>query len=270
MEIKFLSNFTNIQMDRTNLKSSPWKLFSPTLNVQCSDCPVRQHTVCADCGPSELEKLDVLKRYKTFQAGQTIVRAGAKVEFLGSIMRGVAALSRGLNDGRRQMVGLLLPSHFIGRIKQDVSPFDIEAVDEVTICQFPKPLLEALVLSSPAFERRLLKVALDELDTAREWMLLLGRKTAREKVASLLVIIACHDAAQNGYGSEDRMFFPVLINRRLMANYLGLTIETVSRELSALKKDGIIVLDGYYSICVTDFQTLVYEAGDDADGGIIP
>ena len=230
---------------------------------------MREHTICANCGPSELEKLDAIKTYKTFQAGQTIVHAGDKVEFVGSVMRGVATLSRNMIDGRRQMVGLLLPSDFIGHLRREESLFDVEAISEVTICQFPKPQFEALVLSSPALERRLLEVALDELDAAREWMLLLGLKTAREKVSSLLVILAQHDAAQNGHSPADGLFFPVLLKRESMADYLGLTIETVSRQISAFKKDGIIVLGDSQHVCVPDFEILLAETGDDTDGGMI-
>jgi len=251
------------------VKHAPWILSSLTPHIRCKDCAVREHTVCANCGPSELEKLDAIKTYKTFQAGQTIVRAGDKVEFVGSIMRGVAALSKNLIDGRSQMVGLLLPSDFIGSLNQKNSPFDVEAISEVTICQFPKFRFEALVLSSPALERGLLELALDELDAAREWMLLLGRKTAREKVSSLLVILAYHDAAQNGHSPTDGLFFPVLLTRSSMADYLGLAFETVSRQMSALKNDGIIVLDDSQHICVPDFAMLLNEAGDDSDGGLI-
>jgi len=230
---------------------------------------VRKHTVCAVCGPSELEKLDALKTYKTFQAGQTIVYAGEQVEFVGFVMRGVAALSKILIDGRHQWVGLLLPSDSVGRLNQENSPFNVEAISEVTICQFPKSQFEALVLSSPALKRRMLEVALDELDAAREWMLLLGRKTTREKVSSLLVILAHHDARQHGYSPADGLFFPILLKRKDMADYLGLTIETVSRQFSSLKNDGVIVLEDSRHISVPDFAVLLNEAGDDSDGGII-
>ena len=100
-------------------------------------------------------------------------------------------------------------------------------------------------------------------------MLLLGRKTAREKVSSLLVILAYHDAAQSGHSPADGLFFPVLLTRSAMADYLGLTIETVSRQFSALKDDGIIILDDSQHICVPDFAMLLNETGDDFDGGII-
>ena len=251
------------------LKHSPWKFPSHTLQIRCTDCPIRHRTVCGDCGPSELKKLDALKSYKSYQAGEIIVSAGDKVEFLGSVMSGVATLSRSLIDGRRQMVGLLLPSDFIGRPRQKVSPFDVVAVGEVTVCQFRKSQFETLVLSIPALEHRLLEMAMDELDAAHEWMLMLGRKSAREKVSSLLVILAHHDAAQYGHSPADGLFFPALLTRADMADYLGLTLETVSRHISALKNDGTIVLDDSQHICVPDFAMLLNEAGDDSDGGIV-
>lgn len=251
------------------MKHAPWKFPSHTLQTRCTDCPIRHRTVCGDCGPSELEKLDAIKTYKTYQSGETIIRAGDKVEFLGSVMRGVATISQDLIDGRRQILKLLLPSDFIGLLNREVSPFDVVAMSEVTICQLPKLKFEALVLSSPTLERRLLKITLDELDAAREWMLLLGRKKTREKVSSLLVILAYHDAVHNGHSPADGLFFPVLLKREAMADYLGLSMETVSRQLSSLKNDGIIVLDDSQHICVPDFAVLLNETGDDSDGGIM-
>ena len=80
-------------------------------------------------------------------------------------------------------------------------------------------------------------MTLDELDAAREWMLLLGRKTAREKIASLLAIIARRDAALKPAAAKGgRWSFDLPLTREEMADYLGLTLETVSRQMSALKR----------------------------------
>ena len=87
-------------------------------------------------------------------------------------------------------------------------------------------------------------MTLDELDAAREWMLLLGRKTAREKIASLLAIIARRDAALQPAAEPGVLVFDLPLTREQMADYLGLTLETVSRQMSALKKDGVISLRG--------------------------
>ena len=238
-------------------------------HMRCADCPIRHKAVCAYCEPPELAKLDAMKTYKTYQAGETIAWAGEAVEVLGSIVSGVATLSRTLADGRRQMVGLLLPSDFVGRPGRKTAPYDVVAANEVMICQFTKPKFENLVSNTPALERRLLDMTLDELDAAREWMLLLGRKTAREKIASLLVIIARRDASLNSTTVGDGLHFALPLTREAMSDYLGLTIETVSRQMSALKKDGIIVLENSRHVRVPDYVALLDEAGDDSDGGYI-
>jgi CRP/FNR family transcriptional regulator len=108
-------------------------------------------------------------------------------------------------------------------------------------------------------------MVLDELDAARDWLLLLGRKTAREKIASLLAIIARRAAPPGTLGRNGRIEFELPLTREAMADYLGLTLETVSRQISALKRDGVILLDGNRQIVVPDFRRLVAESGDDAD-----
>lgn len=238
-------------------------------NFRCGDCPIRHRAVCAYCEPPELVKLDSIKSYKTYSAGETIAWAGEKAQVIGSVVSGVATLSRTLPDGRRQMVGLLLPSDFVGRPGRESTPYDVVAVNEVTLCQFSKAQFENLVATTSTLERRLLDMTMDELDAAREWMLLLGRKTAREKIASLLAIMARRDAALNMQTVKDGLRFVLPLTREAMADYLGLTIETVSRQISALKKSGVIVLEDARHVVVPDYAVLLDEAGDDSDGGMV-
>jgi CRP/FNR family transcriptional regulator len=112
-------------------------------------------------------------------------------------------------------------------------------------------------------------MTLDELDAAREWMLLLGRKTAREKIASLLAIIARRTASLKTVGKTSDVKFDLPLTREEMADYLGLTLETVSRQMSALKRDGVIELEGKRQIVVQNLDRLLEETGDDSDGGFL-
>lgn len=213
--------------------------------------------------------LDRIKTYRTYAPGETIAWTGETMKVVGSVVEGVAMLSSTMADGRRQMVGLLLPSDFLGRPGRTRTPYDVVAATETTFCMFQKPEFERIVASTPRIERRLLEMTLDELDSAREWMLLLGRKTAREKIASLFVIMARRDAALNRTLPQDGLRFPLYITREAMADYLGLTIETVSRQISGLRKDGLVVLGENRMVHVPDFARLIDESGDDADGGVL-
>ncbi len=242
---------------------------SPIAYDGCDDCPIRDRAVCSRCERDELELLDQMKSYKTYEAGQTIVWAGDRVQFVGSVVTGVAALSQTMEDGRRQMVGLLLPSDFVGRPGRDTAPFDVVAATEVTLCKFQKIPFEALLEETPRLARRLLEMTLDELDAAREWMLLLGRKTAREKIASLVAIIARRNSSLRLAEVSGRLQFDLPLSREAMADYLGLTLETVSRQISALKRDGLIELEGKRRVTIPDFARLMNETGDDSDGGML-
>ncbi|MBC7480248.1 MAG: helix-turn-helix domain-containing protein, partial [Pseudorhodobacter sp.] len=103
----------------------------------------------------------------------------------------------------------------------------------------------------------------------REWMLLLGRKTAREKVASLLAILARRDAGLKQRPATGPIRFDLPLTREEMADYLGLTLETVSRQMTALKRDGVVLLEEKRTITVPDYDRLVEESGDDVDGGML-
>lgn len=235
----------------------------------CADCPIRHRAVCARCDSAELQELERMKFYRSFPAGQTVIWSGDPMEFVASVVSGIATLTQTMEDGRTQMVGLLLPSDFVGRPGRQTAAYDVTATTDLVMCCFRKKPFEELMLRTPHVSQRLLEMTLDELDAAREWMLVLGRKTAREKIASLLAIIGRRDAALTLRKPGGKVVFDLPLTREAMADYLGLTLETVSRQMSGLKRDGVIELGGKRSITVPDFDRLLEESGDDADGGML-
>lgn len=235
----------------------------------CGECPIRHRAVCALCEADELAQLDRVKYYRNFEAGQTVIWAGDRMDFVGSVVSGIATLTQAMEDGRTQMVGLLLPSDFVGRPGRERAVYDVVATSDVVMCCFRRKPFEELMSNTPNIAHRLLEMTLDELDAAREWMLVLGRKTAREKIASLLTIIARRDASLAYGKASGNLAFDLPLTREAMADYLGLTLETVSRQISALRKDGVIVLQGKRHVTVPDFNRLMEEAGDDCDGGLL-
>lgn len=236
---------------------------------ECGDCPIRHRAVCSRCEADELAKLEQMKFYRSYQAGQTVIWSGDRMDFVASVVTGIATLTQTMEDGRRQMVGLLLPSDFVGRPGRGQAAYDVTATTDLVMCCFRKKPFEELMVSTPHISQRLLEMTLDELDAAREWMLLLGRKTAREKIASLVAIIARRDAALHLRGSKGPLVFDLPLTREEMADYLGLTLETVSRQISALKRDGVISLEGKRHVTIPNFDRLLEEAGDDTDGGYL-
>ncbi len=236
---------------------------------RCGDCAIRHRAVCSYCAPEELSILDTIKFYREYRSGQMIVGAGEETEFLGSIVEGVVALSKTMADGRRQTVGLMFPSDFLGRPGRRTAPYDAVAITPVRLCLFARSRFERLMRETPALEKRLLEMTLDELDAARDWMLLLGRKTAREKIATFLSILARRAAALDNTTPADGMCFELPLTREAIADYLGLTIETVSRQITGLRKAGIIELADARHIRVRDFLALLDAASEDADGGWI-
>ncbi len=233
-------------------------------NRDCGSCPIRHQAICSRCEQDELDYLDSVKYYRSYDAGQPVVWAGDPLDFVATVVVGVASLSQTMEDGRRQMIGLLLPSDFLGRPGREAVSYDVTAVTDLTLCCFRRKPFEGLLKTSPHIGQRLLEKTLDELDAAREWMLVLGRKTAREKIASLLSIIARRASSLMALKAPDGFAFDLPLTREAMADYLGLTLETVSRQMSALKKDGVIQLEGNRRVRVPDFAKLVAETGDDA------
>lgn len=244
----------------------------------CALCPIRERAVCSYCEPDEIDVLETAKFYRSFEAGQTILWAGDRMDFVASVVVGVASLTQTLEDGRTQIVGMLLPSDFLGRPGRERASYTVTAMTDVTLCCFRRRPFETLLIQTPHLARRLLEITLDELDAAREWMLLLGRKTAREKIASLFVMLArrCYDVKlehANGplpkAGNADAKVSAEIdlpLTREAMADYLGLTLETVSRQITALRRDRLIEMTGIRDVHIPDVRLLAREAGLDPDG----
>ncbi len=253
------------------MKDMPMALRHPATSfTTCAVCNIRHRAVCATCNAKELMRLEDMKYYRTFDAGQAIMYEGDEMQFVGSVVTGVAKLSRTLPDGRIQMLGLLLPSDFIGRPGRARVAYDVTALQKVTLCCFRRKPFETLVADTPHIGQRLLAMSLDELDVARNWMLLLGRKTAREKIACLMAMVARRTSALEPAAPKNGITFEMPLSREAMGEYLGLTIETVSRQITALRKDDIIVLADQRQITIPNMDRLNAETGDDIGAASAP
>lgn len=183
------------------------------------------------------------------------------VESYSNVLAGVVKLTKSLSDGRQQIVGLQFAPDFLGRPFKSESPINAEAATEVSLCTFPRTTIERMMKVSPRLQRRLLKQALAELDEAREWMLALGRKTASEKVASFLLMIAGNIDPGNDRAAKSASF-DLPLTRADIADFLGLTIETVSRQLTRMRASGVIRIEHNRHVRVEDIGRLQHRSGD--------
>ena len=211
------------------------------VRTSCLACAVRESALCHVLNPQQLASLNRRSFRKRYAAGQLIAGVSA-TEWYATIVSGVIKLIKALPDGRQQIVALLLPSDFLGRPFKATSPYVAETATTVELCCYSARDFDRLLAEQADLKQLFLERALDAVDAARDWMLLLGRKSAREKVAAFLLMIArgrgsraCATCAADQF---ERVELP--LSRTEMADYLGLRLETVSRQLNWLEAVGVV------------------------------
>jgi len=218
----------------------------------CGACPVRSLTVCAALDPEELRRLADIVQTVRVEANQTIFAEGDTADALYNVTSGTVKLYKLLPDGRRQITGFLVTGDFLGLAVNEHYAYTAETVTSCSVCRFPRRKIDALMDEFPKMQRRLFSMASNELAAAQDQMLLLGRKTAKEKICSFLLMLS-QRAARRGH-KENPVYVPM--SRADIADYLGLTTETVSRTFTQLKTGGAISLQEGNKILIADMDTI--------------
>lgn len=218
----------------------------------CAACSIREMSIGAVLDDSELLRMASIACTQSVSPRQTIIDEGEAAELLFNITSGTVKLYKLLPDGRRQITGFLFQGDFLGIALNAEYAYSAEAVSDVTLCRFPRGRFEALLDEFSKLEKPLLEVASNELAQAQDQMLLLGRKTAREKVVSFLLSIS--DRTQQRGGAPSPISLPM--SRADIADYLGLTTETVSHTFTHLKGSGAIRLLPGNMVELADTDTL--------------
>ena len=228
--------------------------------VLCRSCEARHRGVCGALEAQHLQALSKTSTKRKVDAGTGLVGDAEAIASYSNVLSGVVKLTKILSDGRQQIVGLQFAPDFLGRPFRAESAIDAQAATEVELCSFPKATIERMMKESPQLEHRLLQQALKELDEARDWMVTLGRKTASEKVASFLLLIARNiDPAVSPDAVSASFDLP--LTRSDIADFLGLTIETVSRQFTKLRTDNVIRVDNNRHVTVASLARLQAKAG---------
>lgn len=229
----------------------------------CDTCLVRNRAICAALDGAEVQLLNQIGRRRMLEPGESLMWEGEDSVLVANVIEGVLKLSTGTEDGREQIVGVVYPSDFIGRPFGATSGHGVTALTEAKVCVFSRRDFDAFAREHPALEHKLLQRTLGELDRTRRWMLLLGRKSAGERVASFIIEMSERLVEQGCQGTHDQPLkrFTLPFSRQQVADVLGLTIETVSRQFTRLKSEGLIDLPSRREVEILDREGLAAEAG---------
>ena len=219
----------------------------------CSTCVVRNRAICASLETDELQLLGKLGRTRTIKRGETLLWEGDPAPVVANIIDGVLKLSVNLQDGREQIVSVMYASDFIGRPFGKESPYRVTAMTDAQVCVFTRSSFDSFAREHPDLQNKLLQRTLDELDRAREWMTLLDKKSATERIATLLIELS--DRLSIDGCSPETLYldrFELPMDRQQISDILGLTIETVSRQFTRIRKEGIIELPDRRTVVIRD------------------
>ena len=202
----------------------------------CADCAVRPHAICAALEPDELRELEQFGQRLQYRPNEPVFTQEEIATSCYNLLEGVMRLYKLLPDGRRQIVGFALPGDFLGVSVNGRHGISADAVGLVVVCRFDKKSFARFAEGRANLLRRINEFVARELTEAQEQMVLLGRRSAEEKVATFL--IKWRDRlAQTGPATA---MTPLPMSRLDIADYLGLTIETVSRTFTKMERDGVI------------------------------
>lgn len=215
----------------------------------CAGCAVRNAALCGSLDAEALADLNRVGRRRHVEQGETIAWAGEESRSCGNILSGLFKLSASTTDGREQTVGLLYPADFLGRPYAAHTDYSVTALSEAEVCVFPRKAFEATLERNGAMQRALLRRTLATLDEARGRLLMLGRQSAEERIARFLLDMAKRFGGGDAV-TDAPQTFDLPLSRGAIADVLGLTIETVSRQMTKLKAARIIALPGGRTVTI--------------------
>ena len=210
-----------------------------------------------DISTPELDYLFSEGRERHFEAGEHLITEGESSDYVFDLLSGTVALARNGRDGRRQILSFLGARQFLGAASTPSYPNLATALTPVTAISYPRAALDKALISSSSFTIQFHKVLTRILESAHDHVYTIGQRSAVERVASFLLYLRATQARFSSAGPREKSEHVDLPMTRLdIADFLGLTIETVSRAFSALKKSGIIDFKDSHSCEILNIQKI--------------
>lgn len=223
----------------------------------CQACAVRNRAICGELEDGEIDLLNRIGRRRKLEPGEQLLWEGDDAILVANVIDGVLKLSSQTADGKEQILGLAYPSDFLGRPFGQSTPYGVEALSEAHVCVFQRSDFDSFARAHPRLEHKLLERTLTELDRTRRWMVLLGRMNAEQKLAAFLLELSdrmAPPACSAMPGVAEVVELP--LSRQQIADVLGLTIETVSRQFTRMKNEGVIDLPSRREVTILRREVL--------------
>ena len=224
-----------------------------TSALACEECPVRDRAACSALSGEERRELARIGRNRSLKAGEILFHAGEEAPACATLISGALKISSIDSDGIERILSLVHPAGFVGEMFAPVAHHDVIAVAESEVCLFPSDSYGKAIERFPALGRALLRRSAEDLFASRSLIDLMGRRTAIQRVAGFIKAMADAASASPCHPAER---FQLPLSRADIGSMLGLTIETVSRQIGRLEREGAIARDGARGILLKDAARL--------------
>ncbi len=228
------------------------------MNLACATCPVRDRAACAVLNESERDTLARAGRTRKLSRGQMLFAAGDEDTACATLLNGALKVSLTAPDGSERILALIHPAGFVGELFRPFADYDVVALTDSTLCTFAQRDMEAALRRHPALAEALLRRSQEDVHAARELLTLTARGDAKGSIAALVLALARAASESPCHPSQG---FELPLTRGEMGQMLGLTIETVSRQLTLLEREGMIRRKGTRGIELVDPARLEVLAG---------
>lgn len=212
-----------------------------SIRVACKDCGLFQLCLPVGIDGADLELLDsIIKRRRPIKRGEHLFQVGDPFQAIYAVRSGSIKTYVPTEDGYEQVTGFHLPGELVGldAIHADIHPCAGKALETTSVCEIPFDRLEELSERIPTLRHQLLKIMSREILHEQSLLMLLGKKNAEERLASLLLSLSGR-YQQRGFSATE---FNLSMSRNDIGNYLGLVVETVSRLFTRFQEEGLLTV----------------------------
>ncbi|MEX7649946.1 fumarate/nitrate reduction transcriptional regulator Fnr [Klebsiella pneumoniae] len=227
--------------------------------IHCQDCSISQLCIPFTLNEHELDQLDnIIERKKPIQKGQTLFKAGDELKSLYAIRSGTIKSYTITEQGDEQITGFHLAGDLVGfdAIGTGLHPSFAQALETSMVCEIPFETLDDLSGKMPNLRQQMMRLMSGEIKGDQHMILLLSKKNAEERLAAFIYNLS-RRFAQRGFSPRE---FRLTMTRGDIGNYLGLTVETISRLLGRFQKSGMLAVKGKY-ITIENSDLLAQLAG---------